>query len=371
MKNLLLCLFIASLPAQFAYADDSAPHSSKTTYDGYSLPLPSQPEVANALPYGVVTTQDLYPLITGYSLTQPPAPAGTAGSYDGTFILESSPATVYHPNFAASEPLYLALGSMLTTIPGSKIDSYYQGLPSKAFVDLSDLSSLQPAMNNQLTFANTPNQTNNVYNIDSLFAAPYSAGSLFHYVPANLLANSPFKQYLAYQQNPGEVYISLVSGALTPPPATEQSNSAYLPQIRRIAAAQTAGVYALQEIFNRSKPVDSSNTLLQQLGKNLPDNNHQPKNEREIEKFMATRRLDPQNGWYQHLQQASPVELQREQLYLQAEMLYELQQVHETEEKNEMLLAINLLTQNYNNRMTLNTQQQVATTANPPSSGSK
>jgi hypothetical protein len=359
MKKNILGLFIASLSMATAYADSQTPGGqSTTTYHGYSLPFPADEQVANALPYGVVTAQDLYPLMTGYSLTLPTS--SNAG--EPPFMVQSTPATIYRPNIVGSQPTFVTLGTMLTTIPESKIASFYQGYPDNTFVDLSDLSKLQPTMNNQLTFANTSSQNSNVYTIDKTFAAPYNAASLFNYLKPD--SNSPFKNYLAYQQNPAQVYISLVSGALTPAPTPDATDGAYLAQIRRIAAAQTAGVYALQKIFERSKPIDQNDAIMQQLGKNMPSS-ATPQSPREIEKFMATRRLDPQSGWYQHLQQASPVELQREQLYLQAEMLYELHQIHETEERNQLLLAINLLTQNYTNRLNLNTQQKISTQTNP------
>ncbi|MCD6047403.1 MAG: hypothetical protein K0S08_1050 [Gammaproteobacteria bacterium] len=362
MKRNILVSLIASLSMAFAYADSPSPAGqSATSYHGYSLPLPTDGQVVNALPYGVVTAQDLYPLMTGYSLTLPIGP--NAG--ETPFMVQSTPATVYRPNIVGSQPTFLTLGTMLTTIPESKITSFYQGYPDNTFVDLSDLNKLQPSINNQLTFANTPSQNANVYTIDKVFAAPYNAASLFNYLKPD--ANSPFKNYLAYQQNPAQVYISLVSGALTPAPTPDATDDAYLAQVRRIAAAQTAGVYALQKIFERSKPIDQNDAIMQQLGKNMPAS-ATPQSPREIEKFMATRRLDPQSGWYQHLQQASPVELQREQLYLQAEMLYELHQIHETEERNQLLLAINLLTQNYTNRLNLNTQQKIAAQVNPSAS---
>lgn len=176
----------------------------------------------------------------------------------------------------------------------------------------------------------------------------------------------PSSQSVNSSQNPAEVYIALVGGALTPV-VTPPSPAADFPvQIRRIAAIQTAGVNALQEIFNRSKPVisdtDAANLkeTLNKLGDtSLKDN---PVTPRDFERIMATHRLDPNNGWYAHLQQASPTELQREQLYLQAEMLYELYQIRQEEEQNKMLLAVSLLSQNYNARTGLNQQSQVAQT---------
>ncbi|MFX9042601.1 hypothetical protein ABTN45_19170, partial [Acinetobacter baumannii] len=84
-------------------------------------------------------------------------------------------------------------------------------------------------------------------------------------------------------------------------------------------ALQTAGVSALQNIYDRSKPLDGfDNSVLTQLNKNFPSNDQPlPNSKRALEKFMATRRLDPKSGWFQHVQQASPVELQREALYMQ------------------------------------------------------
>jgi hypothetical protein len=269
--------------------------------------------------------------------------------------------TQYIPEFDVDKPAWLALGSMLTTIPASQLSMYYKNQPD-IFVDLANLPALQPSTKTDSSTpfaANTPTGSNNyTYKINEKFGAPFFVGSLFKYIPQT---QNPFGKYLAYQQNPGEVYISLVSGGLTPPPSVEQPNPDYLPQVRRLAAIQTGGVYALQNIFNRSMPIEDagSNPLVQTL-QGYPDANHIPKTPRDLEKFMATRRLDPQSGWYQHLQQASPMELQREQIYLQAEMLYELYQVHQTEEQNQMLLALSLLSQNYNNRITLNQQQQIA-----------
>jgi hypothetical protein len=110
-------------------------------------------------------------------------------------------------------------------------------------------------------------------------------------------------------------------------------------------------------VLNDSDADSMKNTL-----KTLGDSSitSSPTSKRDFEDIMATHRLDPNNGWFNHVQQATPLDLQRQQLYLQAEMLYELHQIHKEEENNKMLLALSLLSQNYQNRSILNVQSKMS-----------
>lgn len=358
-RNILL---FASVAISCAYADGAAP--SQSLYNGYSPPVLQAPDVS---PYGIVGAQDVYPLMTGYGLMQP---TNDVLSINAPFIVNTpgKGLSKNQPNIIATTPTQLLVGSMLTGIPGdSSIASYLQQMDS-AF-ESQNISS-NTSFNNASSIVDNYNQNTATYTMTPNFILPYDASSLFHYqASSGGQKNDP----IAYQVNPAEVYMSLVSGILTPQAApenmTEADREVYNIKLRRIVATQTAGLHALEKIYKRSMPLSGFDTLLlQSLNNQTPATNPKempaPPNAmsaRDLEKFMATRRLDPKSGWYKHLQESSPVELQREQLYLQAEMLYELYQVHQTEEENQLLLAVNLLSSNLNTGAQLGQQAKVST----------
>jgi len=338
------------------------PQPPQNLYAGYSLTLLSKaPQIS---PYGNLSAQDVYPLITGNALT---TVIDKQSASDAPFIINA--AAPFKPAIIANTQSQLTVGSMLLNIPANQINNYLQ--QEDAAFEAPTTTSGTP-LNGNSSIANISDPKTNINTITQSFAAPYEASSLFHYTlpPSNPNNNNP----AAYTANPGQVYMSLVSGALSPTPSPDSNSmtATYMIKLRQIAAAQTAGVYALQQIYDRSMPlkgIDGTrlNNMMQNDLKWAAGSNNKPvptpNNQRDFDELMATRRLDPNSGWYQHIQAASPVELQREQLYLQAEMLYEMHQIEVNEEQNKLLLAINLLMQNYNNRATLNQSQQAASPA--------
>ncbi len=336
------------------------------TYAGYSQ---NYLQANDVTPYGIISAHDVYPLVTGYGLMQMPQtpgfdpnnPGDYLKNYDTPYITNSltTPSTQAKPNAFGRTPTEILIGSMMFNLTNNQITAYLTQADS-AFQP-APLTSGTSFNNNSI--GNTPHGTTFDYMISDQFAAPYNAASLFQYVPASKTDSSGSKSNVlsAYAKNPAEVYMALVSGALTPVAFPDNPTSDFMMRLRRLIANQTAGVYALQNIFARTQPLNHFDAnILKQINSNFPDaSKAAPTNARELEKFMATRRLDPASGWYQHLQAASPTELQREQLYLEAEMLYELQQIHESEEQNQLLLAVNLLSQNYTSRVTLNQAQQL------------
>ena len=352
-RFLYALLATSAMSMNIAYADPISPNApQQSTFAGYTSNFLSAPD---ASPYQIVTAQDVYPLIVGYGLSKKPmapasfdpkAPQTYMSQYDAPFIMNATTSSQSSPNVYAETPVGVLVGSMLMGLPKAQLTGYLRH---------TDSAFQAPPLTNSTSFnnnsiANTGPANSYDYVITSDFAAPYSATSLFHYAPSQTTASETPD---AYKKNPAEVYIALTSGALTPLVYPDNPAPDFTLQVRRFIAAQSAGVYALQQIFDRSKPLNGFDaSVLKQLNNNFPDSKQTPPptNARELEKFMATRRLDPASGWYQHLQQATPVELQREQLYLQAETLYELQKIHETEEQNKMLLAVSLLAQNYSNQ---------------------
>lgn len=363
--HLFISFLLSSLICSTAIAQTSpvSPNQSQQStqqsiFGGYTSNFLSSPD---ASPYQIVTAQDVYPLVVGYGLSKAPLTAGNfdpkspqsyMSQYDAPFVINAPTSSQYSPNIYADSSIGILTGSMLMGLPKAQLTRYLRH--TDAAFQAPQLTNATSFNNNSVANINGGNSYD--YIITSDFSAPYNPRSLFHYVSSSNQTTASSTPP-AYQKNPAEVYMALTSGALTPLPYPDNPTADFTLQMRRFIASQNAGIYALQQIFERSKPLNGFNAnVLKQLNSNFPDSKQaQPNSARDLEKFMASRRLDPASGWYQHLQQATPTELQREQLYLQAETLYELQKIHETEEQNQMLLAVMLLSQNYNSQ-TLNAQ---------------
>lgn len=321
---------------------------SPETFAGYTQALMQAPDVS---PYGVVNGEDVIPAMVGYGLlTKAPISA------DAPFQPPSTLANNDMPNINAATSTQFLLGTMLQSNPSeNEIKGYSDGIAD--IFKKMDSAALPPISSSSSynSVANVGNPNSLTATINQVYANPYDSSSLFHYVPS------------AGATNPAQIYIALVDGSLTPVPLPSTVSDDFSMQLRRIAATQTAGINALQEIFDRSKPVltDNEADSMKNTLKSLGDNSitAAPTSPRDFEKMMATHRMDPNNGWFAHVEQATPVELQRQALYLQAEMLYEMYQVHKEEEQNKMLLAVSLLAQNYQNRGVLNLQSKMSPAA--------
>lgn len=158
---------------------------------------------------------------------------------------------------------------------------------------------------------------------------------------------------VTYLASNAQKYLALISGSAAPvgsmllPTDFTGSNSVqnyanYNLMVAREAAVQSAGVAALQEFAADNVPL--TNTPAASLGTHFVNTGLIP-TQNTITHFMATRRMDPANGWYYRIQQASPIELQRESLYLQAESLYELEKVRQQTQKDNLLLSLLLIEQ--------------------------
>jgi hypothetical protein len=356
---MFMCNSFADTPSQ------PQPAKSHELYDGFSQNFFNQSlnQASDTVaPYGVVTGQDLIPAALGYLLLKQ-QPLADNKQYDAPFSFISYSANQDLPFILAGTPAQYYLGRMLpsqNTPTDSEIDAY-AGSTEKVFAAM-DSAALPPVSSSSSSYNSVGNVGNSsfVKTINQTYAAPYDSSSLFHYVPAP-------QPNLAGAQNPAEIYTALTSGALTPVSIPSGSSDDFRMQVRRIAAIQTAGTNALQQIFDRSQPVlntadaDSMKNTLKTLGDSSIDNS--PTSERDFEEIMATHRLNPNNSWLSHVQQASPVELQRQALFLQAEELYELHQMRKEDEQIKMLLAVNLLSQNYQARQMLNVQGSMSPSA--------
>ena len=357
LKRLVLILTAlsgVSLIAANGFADPSqAPKQDQEIFYGFTK---SMVQSDNASPYGIVTGQDVIPLVVGSGVLAQ-TPLADDKQYNAPFEAVTTSSNSDLPTLSAETHAQLVLGTMLQTKP---IEREIQGYSDsvKAVFDLMDKAALPPITSSS-SYNSVGNMGSNTLtaSITQAYANPYDSQSLFNYISPNHSSTS----------NPASMYISLVDGALTPVPLPSSTGDDFNMQLRRIAAIQTAGVNALQQIFDRSKPVfnstdaDNMKNTLKALGDtSIMDS---PKSQRNFEEIMATHRLNPNNTWYSHLQQANPVELQRQQLYLQAEMLYEMHQLRKEEEQNKLLLAINLLAQNYQSRQLLNVQSKMSASA--------
>lgn len=339
---------------QRAYGDAPPTVKSPETFSGYTKGLIIS---TNATPYGVITGEDVIPSVVGYGLLTKPALADNA-QYNGPFQPGADTASSDMPNINATTATQFLLGTLLQSTPTQDEIKGYSDTLSGVFKSM-DSAALPPisSASSYNSVANVGNANSLTATINQAYANPYDSSSLFNYVPAAAHSSA----------NPAQIYISLVDGSLTPVPLPTTATDDFSMQLRRIAAIQTAGVNALQSIFDRSKPVlnDNDASSMQSTLKALGDNSLStaPTSKRDFEKIMATHRLDPNNQWFVHVQQASPEELQRQQLYVQAEMLYELHEIRKEEEQNKMLLAIALLAQGYQSRTVLNLQSQMSPSA--------
>lgn len=147
-------------------------------------------------------------------------------------------------------------------------------------------------------------------------------------------------------------YIGLVIGDAVPPTMLTSSTftggngptnyASYMLNLAREASVQSAAVAPLLKIAEANVPL--TGTPAAQLGTNFVNSGQTP-TQNTITHWMATRRLNPANGWMYRIQQATPIELQRESLYMQAESLYELEQIRQQTQTADMLQAMALIEQ--------------------------
>ena len=153
-----------------------------------------------------------------------------------------------------------------------------------------------------------------------------------------------------YSAEKMQQYLSVVTGTSVPMSLmlptdftgddAVQNYNDYKLAVAREASVQSAAINVLQAFVKNNIPL--TNTPAASLGPHFVNTGMIP-TQNNIMQFMATRRLDPVNGWYARIQQASPIELQRESLYLQAEALKEADDIRQLEQKNSLMLALQLI----------------------------
>ncbi len=180
-----------------------------------------------------------------------------------------------------------------------------------------------------------------------------------------------------YNATACQQYIALVIGDAVPPTMLTSSSftggsgptnyATYQLNLAREASVQSAAVVPLLKIAAANVPL--TGTPAAQLGANFVNTGQTP-TQNTITHWMATRRLNPANGWMYRIQQASPIELQRESLYLQAESLYELEQIRQQTQTADMLQSMVLIEQSRSSVAMITQQAQMTASQSASSSGS-
>lgn len=380
-----------------AHASSSSSSSGSSTYSGFGSTALSDTTVT---PFRS-TTQDLNALLEGNALV-------SQGAVLQNYISDPS---------AASTSGYIA-PYIMTTVTGSSSSAPLIAMPSLALQTLATTMGLASTLtgsfaNSQLIINQTAANAQANYSVGtttnsamsimeetpaqaqaaaaSTPSGIYTTGSNGNLLTGNMSALAAYNaqtimypnvnnyKSIATSQAQGskvQQYLGLVTGSTAPPTGmllstqfgganAVQNFNTYQLMVTREAAVQTAAAEVLQQFALNNAPLSIEASALGDAfvsTKMVPSINT-------VEQFMASRRLNPNSGWYYRVAQGSSLELQRESLYLQAENLYEMNQVHQELQKQSMLLSMMLIEQTRSSIGMLNQSSQViaAQTGTPTS----
>lgn len=225
------------------------------------------------------------------------------------------------------------------------------------------LSGLSPAQVGPATTANGLKQVVTQLPLYSSFSLNSLTGSLAY--SDHGVAAQNFITLVSGLGNPMPVVdFSKVTAATLPNIKANPTINNYLAKIWNYTAQQAAGLNAFYQAYAERLPSSNqalANAVVLPPGSSL---NGLPANPSplQVEHFLATRRIEDPN-WYVNMSTASPIEVQRQTLYLLAEIRAEMfKQSEETKNTNRLLSL--LILQNVNNsRMQLSMPQQQNTQA--------
>lgn len=330
-------------------------------YAGFSMSMLTQ---ANVTPFRD-TTQDLDALLIDNGLA----------SYQSLSANESNLAAV-------TIPYIVKIDSSATQIEGATLSvqalatsmglSDYAAITKQATIDYAVTSASQASTSALLwgTAADSQANTTGLTMSSDGRTLTIDAGGLPEFNVQSIINPK------TYSATNSQKYLAMVSGASVPMSGmmlptdfsgddSVQNYNNYNLSVAREAAIQSAAVAALEEIAAGNVPL--TQTTAASLGQHFVNTGLIP-TQNNISNFMASRRMDPANGWYYRIQQASPIELQRESLYLQAETLYETNKARQQAQKDTLLLALLLMEQSRMSVGMINMQMKM--TAVQSSSGS-
>lgn len=385
--NYVMVLVFGLSGALTVQAQSSSSGAGSSNYSGFGTTALSNTTVT---PFRS-TTQDLNAVLEGNALV-------SQGAVLQNYISNPS---------AASTSGYMA-PYIMTTVSGSSSSAPLLAMPSLALQTLTTTMGLAPTLSGSFansqyiinqTVANAQanysvgNTTNSAMSImeetpaqaqaaaASTPSGIYMTGSNSNLLTGNMSALAAYNaqtimypnvnnyKSIATSQAQGskvQQYLGLVTGSTAPPSgmmvstqfggsnATQNFNT-YQLMVTREAAVQTAAAEVLQQFALNNAPLSIEASALGDAfvsTKMVPSINT-------VEQFMASRRLSPNSGWYYRVAQGSALELQRESLYLQAENLYEMNQVHQELQKQSMLLSMMLIEQTRSSISMLNQANQV------------
>lgn len=330
---------IASIEQQILNAS-----GNKSFYNGFSMNFLSTP----VSPFRV-DAQDLNAAASSYALNAAPTPS----SQPIPTLIPSNLAAKSLVTLTAASPVVQTVGTIISTqIPGTSVDTSAAQLPqvvttttsinpytvSGGTVNSQSLEPGQEAINPSsvamLDVSNLKNPSNN------MTAAQQLIGLLSGtYDPQPVFTQNEQKQTVA-AQTPADSY------------------SYYIFSLNRLAAISGAVTATLNDILKRNSATISpsqaglGSDFSQWLQINHPDMvSAQNVSRAVIEEYIATRRLNP--NWYTALQGASSIKLQREQLYLEADMLHEIYMMRQQQEQTNLLLTLSLAAQTASSKESL------------------
>jgi hypothetical protein len=339
------------------------------------------------------TTQDLNAILEGNALVS-----------QGSLLLNNLANTTSTTSSSNTSYASYAVPYIMTAVTGASSTAPLLAAPSLSLQTLMTTMGLPFGFSNSQNITNqaaanfatsiTPGTTTNSaqYTMNESAASAqaaasstpsgiYLSGSSGNVLAANATALAPYNaQTIMYpnvnnyqsnvtttgQGSNAQQYLALVTGSIAPVtgmllstqfggPNATQNFQAYQLMVAREAAVQTAAAEVLQQYAMSNAPLSISASALGDVFVNtkmVPSINN-------IERFMSSRRLNPNSGWYYRVAQGSSLELQRESLYLQAESLYEMNQVHQALQQQTLLLSMALIEQTRGNINMLNQGNQI------------
>lgn len=354
----VLSSFMVTVP--FAGWAVSAP-GSNNTYSGFSYNMLLN---SNVTPYRD-TSQDLNALLEGNALVSQTTASNNKSAFQG-YVVPYAPAISGATQISAANTTLQALAITMG------LSGNYSAVTTQSATDYAVSAATTSnsallwgtAASNQSSSTATPGLTlnNNVLTVAQGALGDFNVESIL--TPNN------------YSQSNVQKYLALVEGSAAPVQGMLTLNNFnnnttnfnnYQLLVNREAAVQTAATDILQKIALSNAPMTGTTTA--SLGQDFVNTGMIP-SVNNVERFMASRRLDPQTQWPYRVAQASSLELQRESLYLQAESLYELYQLHQTEQQNSLLLAMLLLEQTRSSIAMINQQSQITASQSTSSSSS-